>query len=284
MKAEKDPKTGKWLIQYRYTDWQGNRRKSTKRGFATKREAEEWLRKFLMSKSVDFDMLFQDFVKIYFDDLSTRLREHTMRSKRYIIEQKLLPYFGQKRMNEIKASNIRIWQNTLIKQGFAPTYLKSINNQLNAIFNFAVRYYDLQRNPCAKAGSMGKNKADEMKFWTKDEFDQFIEAVMDKRMSYIAFMMLYWTGGMRTGVVSTVFCTLVCNSGVNEVNQQWRRPQRQPSDASCRNTVLFSRFPLHACRIPPEAHFYHYYFAPHFNIENYFISLVTIRLYYYHIS
>ena len=31
----------RWLIQYRYTDWQGKRRKSTKRGFATKREAEE---------------------------------------------------------------------------------------------------------------------------------------------------------------------------------------------------------------------------------------------------
>ena len=27
MKAEKDIKTGKWLIQYRYTDWQGNRKK-----------------------------------------------------------------------------------------------------------------------------------------------------------------------------------------------------------------------------------------------------------------
>ena len=33
MKAEKDKKTGKWLIQYRYTDWQGKRRKSTKRGW-----------------------------------------------------------------------------------------------------------------------------------------------------------------------------------------------------------------------------------------------------------
>ena len=198
MKAEKDPKTGKWLIQYRYTDWQGKRRKSTKRGFATKREAEEWLRKFLMAQSVDFDMPFRDFVKIYCDDLATRLREHTMRSKRYIIEQKLLPYFGEKRMNDIKASDIRTWQNTLIKQGYAPTYLKNINNQINAIFNFAVRYYDLQRNPCTKAGSMGKNKADEMQFWTKEEFDQFIEAVMNKRMSYIAFMLLYWTG-MRLG-------------------------------------------------------------------------------------
>ena len=46
MKAEKDIKTGKWLIQYRYTDWQGNRKKSTKRGFDTKREAEQWYREF----------------------------------------------------------------------------------------------------------------------------------------------------------------------------------------------------------------------------------------------
>ena len=56
MKAEKDKKTGKWLIQYRYTDWQGKRRKSTKRGFATKREAEEWLRNFLITQKADFDM------------------------------------------------------------------------------------------------------------------------------------------------------------------------------------------------------------------------------------
>ena len=61
MKAEKDKKTGKWLIQYRYTDWQGKRRKSTKRGFATKREAEEWLRNCLITQKADFDMKFEDF-------------------------------------------------------------------------------------------------------------------------------------------------------------------------------------------------------------------------------
>ena len=69
MKAEKDKKTGKWLIQYRYTDWQGKRRKSTKRGFATKREAEEWLRNFLITQKADFDMKFEDFWKIYCADI-----------------------------------------------------------------------------------------------------------------------------------------------------------------------------------------------------------------------
>ena len=198
MKAEKDKKTGKWLIQYRYTDWQGKRRKSTKRGFATKREAEEWLRNFLITQKADFDMKFEDFWKMYCADMETRLREHTMRTKKYIVELKILPYFGNKRVNDITAADIRQWQNELIKMGYSPTYLKTINNQLSAIFNYAVRYYDLKSNPCVKAGSMGKSKAEEMDFWTGEEFRKFIDSVMNKRLSYMVFMILYWTG-MRLG-------------------------------------------------------------------------------------
>ncbi|MEE1313141.1 MAG: site-specific integrase [Lachnospiraceae bacterium] len=198
MRAEKDKKTGKWLIQYRYTDWQGKRRKSTKRGFATKREAEEWLRNFLITQNADFDMKFEEFWKMYCADMETRLREHTMRTKKYIVELKILPYFGKKRVNDITAADIRQWQNELIKKGYSPTYLKTINNQLSAIFNYAVRYYDLKSNPCAKAGSMGKSKAEEMDFWTGEEFRKFIDSVMNKRLSYMAFMTLYWTG-MRLG-------------------------------------------------------------------------------------
>lgn len=198
MKAEKDKKTGKWLIQYRYTDWQGKRRKSTKRGFATKREAEEWLRNFLITQKADFDMKFEDFWKMYCADMETRLREHTMRTKKYIVELKILPYFGNKRVNDITAADIRQWQNELIKMGYSPTYLKTINNQLSAIFNYAVRYYDLKSNPCAKAGSMGKSKAEEMDFWTGEEFRKFIDSVMNKRLSYMAFMLsergFHWLG------------------------------------------------------------------------------------------
>ena len=148
MKAEKDPKTGKWLIQYRYTDWQGNRKKSTKRGFDTKREAEEWLRRFLDKQKINFDMNFEEFVEIYMEDMAARLREHTMVNKRYIIELKILPYFGKKKVNSITAADVRKWQNTLMKQGYSKTYLKTINNQLSAIFNYASRYYDFDNNTC----------------------------------------------------------------------------------------------------------------------------------------
>lgn len=139
MKAEKDKKTGKWLIQFRYTDWQGVRRKTTKRGFATKREAEEYVRNFLASQQADFfNMNFQEFLKLYYDDMTPRLRENTMRNKKYIIDLKILPYFSNRRMNGITAADIRKWQNELISQGYSQTYLRTINNQLTAIFNYCL--------------------------------------------------------------------------------------------------------------------------------------------------
>lgn len=198
MKAEKDKKTGKWLIQYRYTDWKGNRKKSTKRGFSTKREAEEWLRNFLMSQQADFNMSFEEFVKLYYEDMTPRLREHTMKTKKHIIELKIIPFFGKKSMNAITPADIRKWQNELLLKNYSQTYLRTINNQLTAIFNYATQYYDLKNNPCKKAGSIGKNKAEEMNFWTKEEFSIFIEGIMDKQRSYTAFMVLFWTG-MRIG-------------------------------------------------------------------------------------
>lgn len=223
MKAEKDPKTGTWLIQYRYTDWQGNRKKSTKRGFATKREADEWLRKFLVTQQADFNMLFEDFLKIYYADMETRLREHTMRTKKYIIDLKILPYFGKLKLSEITAPDIRKWQNELLQQDYAPTYIKTIHNQLSAIFNYAVKYYDLPNNPCRKAGSVGKKQADEMQFWTQEEFAKFLDAVMNKRQSYMAFMTLFWTG-MRLGeLLALTVADIDCEKRTISITKSYQR-------------------------------------------------------------
>jgi hypothetical protein len=42
MYAYKDSKRGTWYVKFRYTDWQGNRKETTRRGFATKKAAKEW--------------------------------------------------------------------------------------------------------------------------------------------------------------------------------------------------------------------------------------------------
>ncbi len=185
---------GLWDIQFYYKDYRGVNIKKHKRNFKTKKEALEWADKFIRQQSHNLNMTFQAFWELYRDDMAQRLRENTIRTKDYIVELKVLPYFGSKQIAEITAADIRCWQNSLMKQGYLPTYLKTINNQLSAIFNYAVRYYDLPKNPCAQAGSMGKGKAEEMLFWTQEEFETFVEFIKDKPVSYYAFLTLYWTG------------------------------------------------------------------------------------------
>ncbi len=200
MAAFKDKKKGTWYVQFRYTDWEGKRQQKLKRGFETRRDALDWEREFLMQKKSDPNMTFESFFKMYEEDVRPRLKLNTWLSKESIIKDKILPYFAKRRLSEITAKDIIEWQNTIrrlsCKRGkpYSQTYLKTIHNQLSAMFNHAIKYYDLQVNPAAKAGNMGKEEHKEMLFWTLEEYQKFSEAVMDKPMSFYAFEMLYWCG------------------------------------------------------------------------------------------
>lgn len=104
-------------------------------------------------------MKFRKFINLYFKDCETRLKENTIRTKRFIIDLKIMPYFDKLRMNDITAVNIRFWQNMMLKKGYSQTHLKTINNQLSTIFKHAVQLCGLKYNPCKKEGSIGKSKA-----------------------------------------------------------------------------------------------------------------------------
>lgn len=175
MPAYKNKENNSWYVVTQYTDWTGERKQKCKRGFSTRREALEWEQKFQQQSAGDLDMTFEAFVEIYTTDLRARLKESTWQTKEHIIRTKILPYFGK-------------------RKPYSQTYLKSLHNQLSAIFNHAVRYYDLHSNPAAKAGNMGNEERREMLFWTKEEYQKFSEVMMDKPVSYYAFQMLYWTG------------------------------------------------------------------------------------------
>ena len=200
MAVYKEEKTNTWRVIYRYTDWTGERKQSQRRGFKTKREALTWEREQLNKSTADLDMTFASFVEQYTADMKTRIKENTWATKDHIIRTKLLPYFGKLKMCNITAQQIITWQNEMLDhkdengKKYSPAYLRSVNNQLSAIFNHAVRYYDLRENPCKKAGSMGKKKNRKMLFWTKEEYLKFAEVMMDKPLSFYAFEMLYWCG------------------------------------------------------------------------------------------
>ena len=200
MPAYKDEKTGKWFAKFYYTNWQGIKKQKWKRGFATKKEALGFERDFLEKQSANPDMTFQNLYEIYMEDMAARLKQSTLLTKKTVLQTHILPFFDNKPINEIKASDVRRWQAKLMSSpnNYSQTYLKKINTELNSIINYAKRFYDLNTNPCGKAGTIGKAKAEEMDYWTYDEYIAFREGVKDKPLSYICFEVLYWTG-MREG-------------------------------------------------------------------------------------
>lgn len=207
MPAYKDKNNGKWFCKFYYKDWQGKTKQKWKRGFRTKKDALQFEREFLCSRDTGPDMTFAHLYNLYMQDMSARLKESTILIKKQIIETKILPYFNCMKLNEIEACTIRRWQNELLssQKHYSATYIKSIQNQLSALFNYAEKYYGLTANPCHKAGSIGKSKADHINFWTLEEYLQFREGFSKESDAYYCFETLYWTG-MREGELLALTC------------------------------------------------------------------------------
>ena len=192
--------SGTWYAMCWFTDWKGERKQKCKRGFATKKEAQAWEREFLMQKQADVTMSFESFVSLYKKDVKPKLKLNTWLTKESIIQKKILPYFKKRKLSEITAKDMIDWQNEIRSltdskgKPYSTTYLKTVHNQLSALFNHAIKYYGLQSNPAAKAGNMGSEERKEMLFWTKAEYLKFADAMMGKPISYYAFEMLYWCG------------------------------------------------------------------------------------------
>ena len=194
---------GTWTSKFKYKDWRGEKRQKTKRGFERKKDALDFETEFKATFVHSADIPFTALAKNYLSDLTKnhKIEITTAERKQRAFDKMISPYFGMKPINQITELDVLNWQ-TWVQQkgidkfkgvGYAPTYLKSINNELSAMMNYAVRYYRLPYNPCERAGSMGKSSAEAMEIWTLDQFEQFI-GYADKSDARIAFDILFWTG------------------------------------------------------------------------------------------
>ena len=115
MAVIKNKKTGMWEVRTYYKDLTGERKQKTKRGFAKKSEALEWERNFKLKENQSISMSFKSFVDIYLTDLEPRIKRNTFLTKKHIIETKILPYFGKRKLDDIRTSDVIQWQNEIMK-------------------------------------------------------------------------------------------------------------------------------------------------------------------------
>lgn len=248
---EKDK--GTWRVVFRYTDFTGERKQTQKRGFKTKREATAWEHEMMLRKGNKLDMTFESFYEMYSEYKRQRVKESTFETKSHIVRTKILPYFGKRKINEITVTDVIAWQNEMMAyrdekgKPYSVDYLKTIQAQLTAIFNHAVNYYNLPCNPARQSGNMGKEVPKEMKFWTKEQYLKFAEAMMDKPRSYYAFEMLYWTGIREGELLALTPADFDFEKQTVRINKTYHRMKKQdiitsPKTAKSNRIVVMPEF------------------------------------------
>lgn len=217
-----DETTKTWFCKFYYTDYTGAKKQKKKRGFKLQREAKEWERTFLDKQTRNLNMSFESFVNLYTEDMAHRLKPKTLLTKDNIIKNHILPYFRDRNINDITAIDIRQWQNLLLNKNYSQAYLKKVNAQLNAIFNYATSYYDLKNNPCKKAGSIGSHKSKEMEIYTFQEFQQLM-ANIDDPIDFAIFNTFYYTGMRKGELFALQKKDIDLINGVIDINKSYQR-------------------------------------------------------------
>lgn len=160
------------------------------------------------------------------------------------------------RMDEIKPIDVVRWQNNLMERrqengkGFSSTYLRTVNNQLSAIFNHAVRFYGLPKNPCAATVHMGSKKGPEMRFWTKGQYLRFADAVADKPQAFYAFELLYWCGIREGELLALTPADFDLQSVRLNITKSYQRIKGEdmvtdPKTPKSKRSILMPKFLVH---------------------------------------
>lgn len=173
--------------------------------------------------AVEPDMQMAKFVDIYFSDKKNELKANSIRNKQHMINKHIIPYFGDKKLNEITPADIIQWQKIIQKNKFSKTYERMIQNQINALFNHAQRIYNLKENPCKKVKRMGKSDADKLDFWIKEEYDRFISGVDRKSEDYLMFEILFWTGIREGELLSLTIADFDMTNNLLHINKTYHR-------------------------------------------------------------
>ena len=198
MPVYKNEEKNTWYTSFYYQDWQGNRKRKKKEGFARKKDAQEYERTFKLQQSGSCDMSFGQMTDLYLSDCKIRQKPTSYRVKESGINTHILPYFKDMPINAITVAQVRQWQNELLNKGkYGPNYLHTINGHLSAIFNHAIKYYGLQKNPARECGKIS-GKRPELQFWTLEQFNAFIKTYEGQYPEYPIFLLLFWVG-LRSG-------------------------------------------------------------------------------------
>ena len=128
---------------------------------------------------------------------SSSRKEQTRINYDYVIKYHILPYFGKKKITSLKASELTLWQNDLLKK-FSPKYVSNIRVVFHGILQDAFRDEIINKNPLTLMKSPSSEPLQKVKPFSKEEIFSILNTLPSKVRAYFA---IGFFTGMRTGEI-----------------------------------------------------------------------------------
>lgn len=169
--------------------------------FMTKEECSKAESKFILKNDNSINKRFDLVAEEYFESLKKYRKESTIETYIQAYNKHIYPYFKSSYINQVNNQDIRNWSENVLKNDFNPRYLNKIFYILKAIFDYGVKFYDLEHNPVVYVGKFENKKEvvkdeEKLRYITKEEFDTFI-SVVDDPLWHSFFVTLYYTGARK---------------------------------------------------------------------------------------
>ena len=222
-KADKPLKNGNiWIFYTRYTDLSGIRRAYKSKKFATKKEAQEAERQFLLSLNDDYvnkNMTFRELSQRYYNYQRDKVKLTTL--KTYKDRARYLKSLGSIKLVDFNIRHFEQWKKKMYKCNISNAYRNMNYKLLKAILNYGTKWYNFNFNSVYNKMTNFTDPNElkrEMSYYTFQEFQQFISAEPDLKFKCI-FKTFYYCGLRKGELRGLTWKDLNLDEGMLNVRQ-----------------------------------------------------------------
>ena len=210
-----------YRVQVNYTDSFGNKKVIVKQNkdTATLKQAKqveaEIVAKVNLLASSGIGKNFGDPFEYYKIVKKNEVRESTLQQNCRRIESYVMPYFKSRKLANTRLNDYQLWKNEIDKLEVSTMYKNKIYKVFNELINFGVKVEYMEVNHLKKLGNFkkpGEIVDKNIDFWTKEEFDKFIQYgecdcamnTSDNRFVrwgyYVAYNIMFYCGCRKSEV------------------------------------------------------------------------------------
>ena len=157
MAVYKDTSRGTWYFRIYIEDKYGMKKQKCRSGFKTKTLAKEEEIRFINNFNRNYtDMTFQELYDIYIKSKTQNLKAESLRSITSRFRNYILPFFKDYKISKIDNKCYLEWKDYILNKNFSFKYNSSLHGAMVSILNYAMDFYDLEKNIASKVGNFPK--------------------------------------------------------------------------------------------------------------------------------